>query len=152
MVSTRTAQYGAVLRRAYPPDHPDHEPGDADPRAAASTIESYLRGEQVGAWIPDASLEATDQRGRVMGAIVISHIEANLAYAGGPWITDVFVDPEFAGLGTGGALIAHAATRLATQGRPTLGLAVTASSPARRLYERMGFVTRHEIWRIALPA
>ena len=37
------------LCRAYPPDHPDHEPGDADPRAAASTIDSYLRGEQVGA-------------------------------------------------------------------------------------------------------
>ncbi len=39
--STRTAEYGAVLCRAYPPDHPDHEPGDADPRAAASTIDSY---------------------------------------------------------------------------------------------------------------
>ena len=152
MASTRTAQYGAVLCRAYPPDHPDHESGDADPRAAASTIESYLRGEQVGAWIPDASLEATDQGGRVMGVIVISQIEASLAFAGGPWITDVFVDPEFAGLGIGGALIAQAATLLATQGRPTLGLAVTASSPARRLYERMGFVTRHEIWRIALSA
>jgi GNAT superfamily N-acetyltransferase len=66
--------------------------------------------------------------------------------------TDVFVDPEFAGLGIGGELIVQAATRLATQGRPTLGLAVTASSPARRLYERKGFVMRHEIWQIALPA
>jgi GNAT superfamily N-acetyltransferase len=152
MVRTRTAEYGAVLCRAYPPDHPDYDPGDADPRAAASTVDSYLRGEEVGAWIPEASLEAADPGGRVMGAIVISEVDANLAFTGGPWITDVFVDPEFAGLGIGGALIAQAATRLAAQGRPSLGLAVTASSPARRLYERMGYVTRHEIWQIAVPA
>jgi GNAT superfamily N-acetyltransferase len=97
-------------------------------------------------------LEAAYPWHRVVGAIVISEVDANRAFSGGPWITDVFVDPEFAGRGIGGLLIARSAARLATQDRPTLGLAVTASSPARRLYERMGFVTRHEIWQIALPA
>ena len=44
-----------------------------------------------------------------MGAIVISEVDANLAFTGGPWITDVFIDPEFVGLGIGRGTVAQAA-------------------------------------------
>lgn len=149
---TRTAAYGDLASRSYPPEHPDHEPDDADPATAARTIEAVLRGEEVGHWMPEASLEASDDAGDIVGAIIVSAVEPDHAFDGGPWITDVFVDPLHVGRGIGRSLIAVAASRLAAHGHATLGLAVTVTNPAARLYEAMGFVHRHEAWRIIIRA
>ena len=53
-------------------------------------------------------------------------------YDGGPWITDLFVDPSARGHGVGRALLRLTPlTHLTASGRDRLGLAVTAGNPAR---------------------
>jgi GNAT superfamily N-acetyltransferase len=147
----RTADYGAIVSRAYPPGHPDHEPSDAEPAGAARTITELLRGEQVGPWLPEASFDARDG-GRVLGAVLLSEMPPSMTYAGGPWVTEIFVDPEATGRGIGGALLARAAAAVAGAERSTLGLAVTVGNPARRLYESLGFVTLQDVRQVVLPA
>ena len=151
MEAARTADYGAIVSRAYPPGHPDHEPSDAEPDGAARTVAALLRGEQVGPWLPDASFDARDD-GRVLGAVLVSDMPSSMTYPGGPWVTEIFVEPDAAGRGIGGALLARAATALAAGDRSTLGLAVTVGNPARRLYESLGFVTLQDVRQIVLPA
>ena len=73
MEVARTADYGAIVSRAYPPGHPDHEPSDADPEGAARTVAALLRGEQVGPWLPGPpSTPATT--GGSLGAILLSEM------------------------------------------------------------------------------
>ena len=146
----RTADYGAIVSRAYPPGHPDHEPGDAEPEGAARTVAALLRGEQVGPWLPEASFDARDGD-RVLGAVLLSEMPPSMTYQGGPWVTEIFVDPAATGQGIGGTLLARAAAAVAAAGRPTLGLAVTVGNPAQRLYEALGFVTLQDIRQVVLP-
>ena len=148
----RTDRYGELLCRSYPPSHPDHEPGDDDPVAAACLVGEYLRGEHVGPWIEDASWEAMAPDGAAAGMVIVSRISADEWQPGGPWVTDLAVDPGHTGRGLGGALVCRAAASLQELGEPQLGLAVTAGNPAWRLYERLGFVVMHEIWRLEWPA
>jgi len=51
MDADRVDVYAAVICRAYPPEHPDHEPGDSDPAIAAESICAYLRGDVIGPWL-----------------------------------------------------------------------------------------------------
>jgi GNAT superfamily N-acetyltransferase len=147
----RTADYGLVVSRAYPPGHLDHEPSDAEPEGAARTVAALLRGEHVGPWLADASFDARED-GRILGAILLSEMPPSSTYAGGPWVTEIFVDPEATGRGIGGALLARAVTALIDADRSTLGLAVTVGNPAQRLYEASGFVTLQDIRQVVVPA
>jgi ribosomal protein S18 acetylase RimI-like enzyme len=140
-------EYGEVVRRAYPPDHPDHELGDATPEGAAATIRGYLAGEIVGPLLTDASAEAR-LNGVLVGVNIVSDMPADDEYDGGPWITDLFVDPSAQGHGVGRALLGHALTQLTASGRDRLGLAVTLGNPARRLYESLGFVEQGTRWNL----
>jgi GNAT superfamily N-acetyltransferase len=140
-------EYGEVMRRAYPPDHPDHEHGDATPEGARATIRGYLSGEIVGPVIAEASAEA-GLDGVLVGVAVVSEMPADDEFDGGPWITDLFVDPAAQGRGVGKALLGLAIERLTAAGRPTLGLAVTLGNPARRLYESLGFVDHGAFWNL----
>ncbi len=142
--------YGMIVSRAYPPDHPDHEPADADPHHAADSILTYLTGTEIGPLIAEASAEAVDRNGRVVGGIIVNGIGASLEFEGGPWITDLFVDPDSVGCGVGTSLLTRAIAQLRLAGYTTLGLAVTFDNPAQRLYRRLGWSTRHEIWRMQL--
>lgn len=145
------AEYATVMRRAYPPDHPDHEPADDDPERARAMVEAYLRGEVVGPFLRDLSWAATDS-GRVVGAIVVSEHGTSRTFPGGPWITDVFVDPRAVGRGVGAALVAATIRAAATpEDGSVLGLAVTFGNPARHLYERLGFTVQSETWAVHLP-
>jgi len=139
--------YGEVMRRAYPPDHPDHEHGDATPEGAAATIRDYLSGEIVGPVISEASAEARLD-GALVGVNVVSEMPSDDEFDGGPWITDLFVDPVAQGQGVGRALLGHAIGQLSAAGRPTLGLAVTLGNPAVRLYEDLGFVVLGTRWNL----
>ena len=139
--------YGELMRRAYPPDHPDHEHGDATPEGAAATIRGYLSGEIVGPVIAEASAEAR-LNDVLAGLNVVSEMPTDDEFEGGPWITDLFVDPSAQGQGVGQALLGHAIEQLAAAGRPTLGLAVTLDNPARRLYETLGFVVLATRWNL----
>ncbi len=139
--------YGEIMRRAYPPDHPDHEHGDATPEGAAATIRGYLSGEIVGPVIAEASAEARLD-GLLVGVNVVSEMPDDDEFEGGPWITDLFVDPSAQGRGVGKALLGHAIEQLTALGRPTLGLAVTPGNPARGLYESLGFVVLGTRWNL----
>ncbi len=148
MDTTRLSEYGQVVNRAYPPEHPDHEPADADPAAAAESLSRYVRGEEIGPWIADASLHVTDPSGRVVGLILLNETAANEVFDAGPFVTDLCVDPAAGGNGIGGALVVEAARRLSAMGRSELILVVTVGNPARRVYERLGFRVTAESWRI----
>jgi ribosomal protein S18 acetylase RimI-like enzyme len=148
MDALRAADYGQVVARAYPPDHPDHEATDADPAAATGSLLRYVRGEDIGPWIADASLHVTDEAGRVVGFVLINETPATEAFGAGPFVTDVCVDPTAAGHGLGAALLADAARRLNARGWSSMILVVTIGNPAQRVYERLGFRVTAESWRI----
>jgi len=139
--------YGEVMRRAYPPDHPDHEHGDATPEGAAAMIRGYLSGEIVGPVISEASAEARLD-GALVGVNVVSEMPTDDEFDGGPWITDLFVDPAAQGRGVGKALLSQAVDQLTAGGRSTLGLAVTLGNPAAQLYEALGFVVLGTRWNL----
>jgi N-acetylglutamate synthase len=67
-------------------------------------------------------------------------------------IFDVVTHTAHRGLGIGGALLEHALQSASANGAHTAYLQVTASNPAVRLYDRMGFRTVYEYWYRALPA
>lgn len=148
MEPARVSAYGEVVARAYPPEHPDHEPTDADPESAARSFAQYIRGEEIGPWIAGASLHAADAAGRVVGVLLVNETAASDAFAAGPFVTDLCVDPAMAGRGLGTALLATSAARLAELGWTTLTLVVTVGNPAQRVYERLGFRVTNESWRI----
>ncbi len=152
MTITLSSEYAEVASRSYSSDHVDHQPEDDDPVATARTIETYIRGEEPGAWIPEASWHVLLANRRVAGAIVVSELARDGDDIAGPWITDIFVEPSLSGQGLGAALISRAAHELARTGRLALGLAVTVGNPARRVYERLGFEIKHENWRIGFPS
>ena len=83
---------------------------------------------------------------------IVSDLPADDEYDGGPWITDLFVDPSAQGHGVGRALLGHALTQLTASGRDRLGLAVTLGNPARRLYEALGFVEQGTRWNLVNEA
>ncbi|HEX9950198.1 MAG TPA: GNAT family N-acetyltransferase [Rubricoccaceae bacterium] len=56
------------------------------------------------------------------------------------WIGRLFVAEDQRGLGLGAALVAEAVRISREAGCSTCGLYVTHDNPARRLYERLGFV------------
>lgn len=152
MEATRVREYSEVVMRAYPPEHPDHEPSDTDPEATAEVFLQFLRGEEIGPWIAGASLHATDADDRVVGALLINETDASDAIPAGPFVTNVCVDPQWAGHGLGSALLTAAVARLAELGWQHLSLVVTVGNPAQRVYERLGFRVAAESWRVVLPS
>ena len=139
-------EYGEVVWRAYPPGHPDHDMLEDSPAAAGGTVARYLSGEIVGPLLRAASCEAWSADGALAGFCVISRLPADDEFAGGAWVTDVCVTPDAQGQGLGRAMLAHAIGRLGADGEPSLGLAVTRGSPARPLYDALGFVERLASW------
>ena len=57
----------------------------------------------------------------MLGAILVSEMPPSATYAGGPWVTEIFVDPDAAGRGIGGALLARAAAALVGRRAPDAG-------------------------------
>jgi GNAT superfamily N-acetyltransferase len=142
-------EYGELVWRAYPPEHPDHDMLEATPADAAGTIRGYLDGRIVGPLLRAASCEAWSDD-RLAGMCVISRMPADDEYEGSPWVTDVCVVPDVQGQGLGRAMLAHSIRTLSDAGETSLGLAVTQGSPARRLYDALGFVERFPAWTLNL--
>jgi GNAT superfamily N-acetyltransferase len=55
-------------------------------------------------------------------------------------VDELFVDPPHRGSGIGGMLLREAETQARTEGFTRMALVTTTANPARRLYERHGFV------------
>ncbi len=144
-------EYAALIQRAYPPGHPDHSHAETTIAGATETVRGYLSGEIVGPLLADASAEARSG-GVLLGMNVVSEMPADHRFAGGPWITDICVDPAAQGRGVGRALLGHAIDRLTAAGQPILGLAVTVGNPARGLYEALGFVEQGTRWHLVNDA
>ncbi len=134
-------------RRAYPLGHPDYEPG-TDDDVIARCFAHVDTPEYRAVLHRSSGAVLTD--GAVMAAIVVDLRPEPSPY-GGPWISDIWVDPQYAGQGIGARLIGRAKHLLAEDGYTTLGLAVTHGNPARRVYERVGFTPALESWTVVLP-
>jgi ribosomal protein S18 acetylase RimI-like enzyme len=146
-LESAAAELGDVSVRAYPDGHPDHEHVDRD--AAADELRQFARGTILGPYL-EVSTVAT-LGGRRVGACLVVQREGEPP-DGGPWIVDVFRDPDAAVPGIGAALIAASLASAQAAGLPGLSLVVTdANHRARRLYRRLGFVEGLEAWTLALP-
>lgn len=143
-------RHAGALVRAFPPEHPDHDPDIADHPGGIRALESYYDGSIMGPYLPDASAEAVNDRGVVAGGLVVSRTPPGESHPGGPWVTDVFVEPAFQGRGVGAALFAHTIAALTASGEPSLWLAVQVDNPARSLYLRLGFQVRSRWTRFTL--
>jgi ribosomal protein S18 acetylase RimI-like enzyme len=144
----RVRSYARVVCAAYTAGHPDHQPEDDDPIAAAAMIASCMAGTDSGPWIAEASLHATGPDGGLAALVMVTEGSSG-GGAPRPWISELAVDPWWAGRGVGPALVMASAERLVERGETVVGLAVTVGNPARLLYERLGFTLVHEVWRIS---
>ena len=127
---------------AYPPEHPDHLPGGA---ALIDThLVRYTQQAALGPLICQASAIAM-RGGYAYGGILIVDRPGE-----GPWVCEVWRDPDPVYAGTGLALLRWSAARLT--GYPSLGLVVTVGNDrALRAYERAGFAVETTAWRLRLP-
>lgn len=144
------AAWQAVLpswRDAFPPDHPDHFPGDDD--TAIAFLGRLVDGSELGP-LHRATTLLADDRGTVVAGIMVNVRPQDPPW-GGPWIADLWRDPALRGTGVGALLIGHACRLLREDGFATLGLAVTHGNPARRSYERAGFRVVIESQTVLLP-
>jgi GNAT superfamily N-acetyltransferase len=135
-----------LVRRAFPPGHPDHAMDDWDPVAGLATL---IERQTLGP-ILDGTVQVL-RRGRPLAALIINRFVGSPPY-GGPWVSDVFRDPDDpAARGLGSVLIRRALAVLAAAGEPALTLAVTAGNPAAQRYEALGFTRCWEARRLRLP-
>jgi GNAT superfamily N-acetyltransferase len=134
-----------ALVAAYGADHPD--PATPDLVIAARSLEAAAHDSD------NPRLPATtvaDFDGRAMGTALVLSSEHITGWKG-PWLMNIFRAPAPVVPGVGRALLLRALHVLRENGESTLGLAVTASNPARALYERLGFVSHFEGWVLLLP-
>lgn len=127
---------------AYPRDHPDWRPDDAQPIDAHFV--RYTAGAALGPLLTPASAVVVDGERAVAGLIVVDRRQE------GPWVVDVWRDPVVATPGTGSALLLRAAPLVADLG--ALRLAVTvANDRAVRAYKHIGFTVETTAWTLRLP-
>jgi GNAT superfamily N-acetyltransferase len=148
-----------VHRRAYPRTHPDHPAGDFE--RLAQLVGGALFGGLLGGSAvvlrgrrPVAGIMVGRENGdSSLAAAVLpgaGHSVAGLAVTG-PAVVDLFRDPDDASSGLGGLLLRRALAVTAKEGGLSLSLTVTEGNPARRLYERTGFVHSHSTVPLRLP-
>lgn len=91
-------------------------------------------GGGYGPLIPEASFVVRDELGPIACTFVVLHREL-------PLLAHALVHPRARGRRLGEALIRRSMDALGTLGHAELTLAVNPESRARRVYERLGFVT-----------
>jgi len=119
-----------AYRAAFGAGHVDHR--DEPPERTLAELESHLSGREFGPLLRGSGLAVAGD-GAVVGAILLGILLGDPPL-NGPWLIEVFRDPEHRGVGR--ALCERA---LALADVPALGLMVTEGNPARGLYEALGF-------------
>jgi ribosomal protein S18 acetylase RimI-like enzyme len=138
---------GEINFRAYAAGHPDHEHDTVE--AAVREMRGIALGHILGPYL-DVSQVATADSALVGACLVVDRDGA--APDGGPWIVDVFRDPEANIKGIGRALLTHSLHAARQAGLPALSLAVSHDNAnALRLYSELGFVDASESFTVALP-
>jgi mycothiol synthase len=99
-----------------------------------------------GAILREPSRLLRGRGGLIVGAVVVTEMEATDWWAADPWLPEVFVVSGFQGRGLGGLLLGHALRACAGAGYERLGLTVSEGNPARHLYERFGFESFRATW------
>lgn len=127
----------AAQRLAFGPDHPDHR--STLEAQEAGQLEALLAGELLGPLYPDASTAVVDAEGHLVACLLATQWEGiGEEWPGGPWLANVFTVPGTPLL-LGRALLARAVAVAALDGHEAVGLTVSATDPARRLFQRLGF-------------
>jgi GNAT superfamily N-acetyltransferase len=103
-----------------------------------------------GAVLPAASALLRRTGEGIVGAVVVTDMEATAWWAGEPWLPELFVVANLQGQGLGALLLEHALRGCGDVGCAQLGLTVTEGNPARRLYERLWFRAFRATWLIEL--
>lgn len=131
---------------AYGPTHPDHIPGNR-----ADLIREHLQPllDRTELGENHRSSIAILHGGIPIAGIIISLREGPSPF-GGPWISEIWVDPKHQGHGIAKYLITQAQEKLKVNNYMSLGLAVSNGNQAKELYEYAGFTVVEEFWTIAL--
>lgn len=134
---------------AYPPEHPDHLPGNPRELIAAH-LTPLLDHSLLGPNHRSSTALLADSNQAIAG-IIISVREGEPPY-GGPWVSEIWVDPAYQSQGIGRFLLTQALLQLAEDNFESIGLAVTRNNPAQKLYESLNFSLLEEAWTVELPA
>jgi GNAT superfamily N-acetyltransferase len=118
---------------AYPPGHPDHDPG-WDPEEEQRRI---LAGEECGPLLDCTRFAVAD--GAVVGAALMTGGDATMRVGEAALVADVFRHPAERWRGLGGALLRRALAAAAADRHARAGLLVTEGNGAARLYAALGF-------------
>ncbi|MGO1054792.1 GNAT family N-acetyltransferase [Crossiella sp. CA198] len=130
---------------AFPPGHVDHV---LDAETERRDFARLLAGEVLGPVLPCSSLVWDGEA--VVGVIVVNDREGEPPMFG-PWISQVYRDPDPRYRGLGMVLLRRALALGARAGLPAIGLAVTDGNPARRVYEKAGFRHTDESMTVLIP-
>lgn len=124
----------ATWIRAYPPGHPDAPNGNT--RADFEVdLAPLLSGAILGPLLPISGCVLDSAvPGRAVAACLVNDRPDE-----GPWISEVFRDPEPRYAGTGTALLRRTLWLASKAGLRSIGLAVTVGNPAQRVYAKVGF-------------
>jgi len=141
-------ELGELHYTAYPPGHPDHRHLAA--AVAADELLAIARGEILGPLMPQSRV-AVAKRAIVGACLLVDR--PGQAPEGGPWVIDIFRDPDSPLTGIGKALLTDVLSASRTRGLPALSLVVSHRNvSARNLYAELGFTVAEESWILALPA
>jgi GNAT superfamily N-acetyltransferase len=133
--------------RAYPSSHVDFE--TAVVAEVQADIDAMLQGTVIGPFMASASGIVIDD-GRPVAVLIVNRVPQN-PVASGPWVSELFRDPDPAHRGLGTVLLDHAIRALCAAGEVSLSLAVTDGNPAISVYERLGFDTVTSRRKLLIP-
>ena len=141
-----TPELVSLVRRAYPPGHPDQELGtDSE---VVSDLCGALDGSRLGPLMPESRLVV--DHGLPVALALVNRVPGR-APTGGPWLSDICRDPANRYAGLGRQVLMDILRECADDGERSLSLAVTEGNPARELYESAGFVRAATTRKLRLP-
>lgn len=115
----------------------DRTPWDAGQRAAFVAMQYAAQLTHYRSAYPDASVDVIVVDGEDAGRLYVARLPADLR------IVDVTLLPAFRGRGVGSRLLGELLAEAAATGRVAI-IHVERENPARRLYDRLGFVPVEE--------